>query len=263
MEAKAFMKDMIQSELEDVVGTENVSTKASDREVYGVDYFWISRMWADRGMPMAAALLQAGLTADCTGLEMAPDGVLTQTRPACGSSVTARIVSSARPQMATVRPGIFAAAALPQAEPAPLVRLALPGAARVQRLGFVPAQAGPALTEAAVIFAGGMGIGGRAGFAQLQKLAAACGGCVAATRAAVNAGYAPYAWQVGQTGVAVRPRLYVAVGISGAVQHLAGMSGARRVAAVNTDPHAPIWDYADYGILGDWHDCLSQLEKYL
>ena len=216
-------------------------------------------------MPMTAALLCTGLTADCTALSMAPSGVLTQTRPAFGSHVTARIVCGTRPQMATVRPGVFApACSVPAAPAAPESALLVPEP-RVCETGFAPAQSdgSGALAQAELIFAGGLGLGGAEGFAALRALAAACGGCVGATRAAVSAGYAPYAWQIGQTGIVVRPKLYVAVGVSGAVQHLAGMSGAKTVVAVNPDRHAPIFAYADYGIVGGWRETLEALEALL
>ena len=105
-----------------------------------------------------------------------------------------------------------------------------------------------------MIVAGGKGIGSREGFQLLEELAALLGGAVAASRAAVDAGYAPYDRQVGQTGVTVRPALYLAFGISGMIQHRAGMSGAKVVAAVNTDAHAPIFQFADYGVVSDWKE---------
>ncbi|MBE6904872.1 MAG: electron transfer flavoprotein subunit alpha/FixB family protein [Ruminococcaceae bacterium] len=214
-------------------------------------------------MPMAAALLGTGLTADCTGLEMAPDGVLTQMRPAYGNHVAACILCTTRPQMATVRPGIFQAVGQSGEARKRTDRRHCSGIPRVKEIAFAPSQAAGALTDAPVVFAGGMGLGGAEGFARLERLAALCGGGVGATRAAVSDGYAPYTWQVGQTGVVVRPRLYVALGISGAVQHLAGMSGAGIVVAVNTDRRAPIFDYADYGIVADWRDVADFLEKFL
>ena len=114
-----------------------------------------------------------------------------------------------------------------------------------------------------IILAGGLGIGSREGFEQLEALARKLGAAVAASRAAVDAGFAPYRCQVGITGVTVCPQLYIAVGISGAVQHLAGMSGAQKVIAINSDPHAPIFDYADYGIVGDWKTIFDNLLEEL
>lgn len=214
-------------------------------------------------MPMAAALLNTGLTADCTALEMAPDGTLTQVRPAFGSNVLARITCAARPQMATVRPGICPPAPGGAARDIPCERLAPPAPGRVALLDAAARGAGCALAAADIVVAGGMGVGGKEGFARLAKLAGRIGAGLAATRAVVNAGWAPYCCQVGQTGVVVRPKLYIAVGISGAVQHLAGMSGADTVFALNSDAKAPIFDYADYGAVGDWQALWRRVEELL
>lgn len=208
-------------------------------------------------MPILAWYMGAGLTADCTGLAMEA-GKLLQTRPAFGNALMADIRSTGKVQMATVRPGTF-----------PVVEKS--GAAqfffeefhaadcRVKLLeetaqdGFVP------LHRAKIILAGGLGIGSREGFERLEALARKLGASVAASRAAVDAGFAPYRCQVGITGVTVCPKVYISVGISGAVQHLAGMSGADKVIAINSDPKAPIFDYADYGIVGDWETILEEL----
>ena len=119
------------------------------------------------------------------------------------------------------------------------------------------------LNQARIIFAGGVGIGSLEGFRKLEKLALLLGGAVAASRGAVDAGFAPYRCQVGMTGVTVCPDLYIAVGISGAVQHLAGMSGAGTVVAINSDPKAPIFDYADYGIVGNWESVIEHVLEEL
>ena len=108
------------------------------------------------------------------------------------------------------------------------------------------------------MLAGGLGIGSREGFERLQAVALRMGAAPAASRAAVDAGFAPYRCQVGMTGVTVGPKLYIAIGISGAVQHLSGMSGSDTVIAINTDPKAPIFDYADYGIVGDWESVIQK-----
>ena len=211
-------------------------------------------------MPMLAAMLHTGLTADCTALEMQPDGTLIQTRPALGNHIMARITCRTRPQMATVRPGIF-----PPAPSSPrkgsIVSRPAQTQSRVWRRSFSPRQREQALGDAAIIFSGGAGLGSREAFETLRRLARQTDGCVGATRAAVNAGYAPYQWQIGQTGIAVRPKIYVAVAISGAVQHLAGMNGAETVIAINSDRRAPIFHYADYGFVGDWRVALETLLK--
>ena len=109
------------------------------------------------------------------------------------------------------------------------------------------------------MIAGGLGIGSNEGFLKLHRLATRLGGTVAASRSAVDAGFAPYSCQVGMTGTCVSPKIYIALGISGAVQHLSGISGAKTIIAVNTDPKAPIFDYADYGIVGEWETVVDKL----
>lgn len=208
-------------------------------------------------MPLLAGYLQAGLTADCTGLSM-KDGRLLQTRPAFGNSLMADIVTLSDIQLATVRPNTFrpnvgahSICARYQEDPALQNR--------VQDLGFVEFATGAPLSQAKIIVAGGLGVGSKEGFQKLSQLAQKLGGAVAASRAAVDAGFAPYHCQVGITGVTVCPDLYIAVGISGAVQHLSGMSGAQKVIAVNSDPKAPIFDYADYSIVGNWEEVIDKV----
>ncbi|WP_195276495.1 electron transfer flavoprotein subunit alpha/FixB family protein [Anaerotruncus rubiinfantis] len=209
----------------------------------------------------AAALIGTGLTADCTGLEIGPDGKLVQIRPAYGGNLMARVTCpGSLPQMATVRPGAFSrcrpfnrgcCAVMDCTSEKSLenpVRL-------LETIHLAGAQT--ALGEAEIVVAGGAGIGSARAFDQICLLAERLGGAPAASRAAVNAGYAPYSSQVGQTGVCIHPKLYIAFGISGAVQHLAGIQGVKRIAAVNTDPKAPIFDYADYGIVGDLHRAID------
>ena len=204
----------------------------------------------------AAARLGTGLTADCTGLALTEDGLLRQTRPAYGSNLLADILCPvSRPQMASVRPGVFPlqpglsgpeASVRPADPPVPPPLLML-----VRR---IPADNGVSLSGADVIVTGGKGIGGAEGFQVLGRLAELLGGALGATRSAVDAGWISYAHQIGQTGVTVRPRLYLTFGVSGAVQHTVGMSAAETVVAVNTDRHAPIFRSADYGIVADWRE---------
>ena len=208
-------------------------------------------------MPMLAWRLKAGLTADCTALGL-EDGRLIQTRPAFGNSLMADIRSLSGIQMATVRPGTFRPEKRPAANPV-LETLTYVPAGRVKLLGFSPFLAGKPLSQAEIVVAGGMGVGSREGFAKLERLARKLGAGLGASRTAVGAGFAPYSCQVGMTGVTVCPKLYLAFGISGAVQHLAGMSGSGTVVAVNRDPKAPIFDYADYGIVGDWEIIADKL----
>ena len=210
-------------------------------------------------MPMLAWHLQAGLTADCTHLDISVDGKLLQTRPAFGNSLIATIETVSETQMATVRPGTFPASDVQ----VPVEVLQENISQQVKRLDFIPFADIVPLSEAKIIVAGGAGIGSSAGFAKLADFARRIGGVVGASRNAVDAGYAPYSAQVGMTGVTVSPKLYIAVGISGAVQHLAGMSGATKVIAINNDPKAPIFQYADYGIVGDWETIIDQLVEEL
>ena len=208
----------------------------------------------------AAARLQTGLTADCTALGVTPDGLLLQSRPAFGGNLTADILCrEKRPQMASVRPGVFP---MPETEgnvpAAPIEKLDVrPLRDYLTREGFTPAQNAVSLQDAQVIVAGGKGVGSRKGFDKLFRLAALLGGAVGATRSAVDAGYIGYANQIGQTGVTVRPRLYIVFGASGAIQHTVGMSAARTVIAVNRDRLAPIFRSADYGVAADWEETID------
>ena len=212
-------------------------------------------------MPLLAWEMQAGLTADCTGLAL-EDGKLLQTRPAFGNSLVADIESRSRVQMATVRPGTFAPTEKP-VEAQLIKEEFLASQEQVALVQQLAEQGQQPLQQAQIILAGGAGIGSREGFEKLERLAKRLGAVVAASRNAVDAGYAPYRCQVGMTGVTVCPKLYIAVGISGAVQHIAGMSGAEKVIAINSDPKAPIFNYADYGIVGDWEQAIDKLEALL
>ena len=208
-------------------------------------------------MPMLAWKRNAGLTADCTALRMEGDRLI-QTRPAFGNSLMADIRSLSTVQMATVRPGIFRPVERPNPNAVIEAEHWEPEEQVIQR-SFSEFSQGKPLSQAEIIVAGGMGVGSREGFRKLERLAAKLGAGLGASRTAVDAGFAPYRCQVGMTGVTVCPRVYIAVGISGAVQHLAGMSGSEKVIAINSDPKAPIFDYADYGIVGDWEKIVDSL----
>ncbi len=219
--------------------------------------------------PRTAALLHTGLTADCTALAVDPARrILLQTRPAFGGNVMATIeCPEHRPQMATVRPNV-----MPRPAPGPVRDVELidfsptSGALRsfVSVLETIEAEPGTAgLAEADVIVAGGRGVGGAEGFELLSELAGVLGGVVGASRAAVDSGWMPYARQIGQTGRVVQPGLYIACGISGAVQHLVGMRSADIVVAINTDPGAPIFEVADLGFVGDLKVIVPQFMRYL
>lgn len=210
-------------------------------------------------MPLLAWKLDAGLTADCTALEMSGDDMM-QTRPAFGNSLMATIKSLSQIQMATVRPGTYRAVE-GKAENVQIFPEEFTGEEAVKELSFDRFTQGKPLSQAEIIVAGGMGVGSKEGFRKLEQLAAKLGAGLGASRTAVDAGFAPFRCQIGMTGVTVCPKLYIAVGISGAVQHLAGMSGSGKVIAINSDPKAPIFDYADYGIVGDWETVIDALLK--
>nr|WP_296464862.1 electron transfer flavoprotein subunit alpha/FixB family protein [uncultured Acetatifactor sp.] len=214
-------------------------------------------------MPMLANMLEAGLTADCTELALDGDGRLLQTRPAFGNSLLACIQSIGARQMATVRPGIYRGRKYDKAEGIIRENRLEDTDDRIRQISFEKLSEECSLWQADLILAGGAGIGSKEGFSWLARVAERLGAALGATRMAVNLGYAPYRCQVGQTGIAVHPEIYIAAGISGAVQHLAGIMGAEKIIAVNKDAHAPIFDYADYGIVADWREVMEEMEEIL
>lgn len=213
----------------------------------------------------AAAKLHTGLTADCTALSLTETGLLKQVRPAFGGNLTAEILcKTARPQMASVRPGVFPEPATLTGRTCALRPLKLAASPeRMERLSFTPAESGVSLQGAPVIVTGGKGVGSKKGFEKLEELAALLGGGVGATRSAVDAGWISYPHQIGQTGITVRPRLYLAFGVSGLVQHTVGMSSSGVVVAVNKDRNAPIFACADYGIVADWEETIGEWIQYV
>lgn len=214
--------------------------------------------------PRVACSVRTGLTADCTALDIDEKGLLASTRPAFGGNLMATIsCPDHRPQMSTVRPGVFKKPALDEARKGEIIHEDIHLAAdkiRVQLLERVKEVAEAVnLEEAEIIVAGGRGLKSAEGFALVSELAEAMGGVVGASRAAVDAGWIPHAHQVGQTGKTVAPKIYVAVGISGAIQHLAGMTGSDTIIAINKDADAPIFGVADYGIVGDLFEVLPAM----
>lgn len=214
---------------------------------------------------IAAAKVGTGLTADCTGLEFRADGSLSQTRPALGGNLIADIICpEKRPQMATVRQGVFPEIVGTAAE-YQLIKfegiLNFRGSQLIESRKLSDGKR--FLFNSRIIVSGGFGIGSLEDFKTVEYLAQVLGGCTAASRAAVNAGYAPYHKQVGLSGVSVKPDVYIALGISGAVQHLAGVRLAKKIIAVNNDPKAPIFRYADIGIVADWREYIEQLLKQI
>ena len=212
-----------------------------------------------------ACRLKTGLTADCTALDIDEEsGNVAWTRPAFGGNLMATILCpDHRPQIGTVRPGVFKKSA-PVALRAEIIREKLHVPAeqiRTQLLKVIQEAAGALvdLESAEIIVSGGRGVGGPEGFEPIQALAKVLGATVGASRAAVDSGWIPHSHQVGQTGKTVGPKLYIACGISGAIQHLAGMSSSDVIVAINKDPDAPIFDIADYGVVGDLFQILPAL----
>ncbi len=225
--------------------------------------------------PRLASSLQCGLTADCTDLQISDfedksskqtfSNRLMQIRPAFGGNIIATIANSWHdPQMVTVREGVM-----------PLTKPDKPGEGHVtqvdvqlekedkviQRHDRHKAEKGVNLRNAQVIVSGGYGVGSPENFQLIYDLAETMGAGVGASRAAVDAGWIDHDHQVGQTGTTVRPRMYVACGISGSVQHRAGMADSAKIMAINSDPEAPIFSIADYGIVGDLNDVIPKLIK--
>ena len=207
--------------------------------------------------PRVASRLETGLTADCTGLEIDPKTRnLLQTRPAFGGNLMATIVCpNHRPQMASVRPKVFKPAQRDQMRIGKIVRYDYKDHSLTQRaqlLAVVKEAAETAnIAKADIIVAAGRGLQDGENFKMIEQLAQVLGGAAGASRAIVDAGWVPYAHQVGQTGKTVRPKLYIACGISGAIQHLVGMQSSETIVAINKDPKAPIFNVADYCIVGD------------
>jgi len=219
-------------------------------------------------LPRVAAKILTGLTADCTELSIdTATMLLRQTRPAFGGNIMATILTqNHRPQMATVRHKVMTPAekvARPRGTVIDLNHIPVPPS-KLEFLEFVEEKSATVnLVEADVIVSGGRGIKDPKNFELIEKLALATGGAVGASRAAVDAGWIPYSHQVGQTGKTVKPKVYIACGISVAIQHLAGMKGADVIVAINSDPSAPIFDVAHFGIVGDLFKVVPELMKRL
>ena len=227
--------------------------------------------------PRVASALKVGLTADCTDLQIGPhtdsvkgieyDKLLYQIRPAFGGNVIATIVNpETRPQMATVREGVMRMGQPEAGRKGTVVHfdgMIDPSLLCVEVLEHYQAERTVNLKKANVIVSGGAGVGSRENFALIRQLAEVLGAEVGASRAAVDSGYVEKVHQVGQTGTTVRPKLYIACGISGQVQHRAGMQESGKIVAINTDPNAPILSLAHYGIVGDLNQVIPALiESY-
>lgn len=223
----------------------------------------IGRSFASR----VAARIETGLTADCTGLDVEPETFhLMQTRPAFGGNIMATIMTTNhRPQMATVRHKVMKPAKFDETRQGQIIKKEVPESllfSRTKVIDFIEeATSTVNLSEADIIVSGGRGLGDSKGFAMLEELAELLGGAVGSSRAAVDSGWIPYSHQVGQTGRTVCPKLYIACGISGAIQHLAGMQSSDTIVAINRDKAAPIFKVATYGIEGDVYDVVPAIIK--
>lgn len=217
--------------------------------------------------PKVATQVETGLTADCTGLEIDPDKkLLLQTRPAFGGNIMATIICpNHRPQMATVRHKVMKKAVKEPAHQGEIIIKKFDAGfmdSRTKIIRFVEETTKTVnLAEADIIVSGGRGLGAPENFKLIEELAKVLGGAVGASRAAVDAGWIPYSHQVGQTGRTVCPKLYIACGISGAIQHLVGMQSSDVIVAINKDPSAPIFKVASYGIEGDLFEVVPELTK--
>ena len=216
--------------------------------------------------PRLSCRLRTGLTADCTQLAIDEEsGNVAWTRPAFGGNLMATILCpDHRPQIGTVRPGVFKKGTPDEARTAEVIKEDIhvaPEEIRTELLEVIKEAAGEIvdLEGAEIIVSGGRGVGGPEGFKPIRELAEALGATVGASRAAVDAGWIAHSHQVGQTGKTVGPKIYIACGISGAIQHIAGMSSSKTIIAINKDETAPIFNVADYAVVGDLFEILPIL----
>ncbi|HMK66710.1 MAG TPA: electron transfer flavoprotein subunit alpha [Thermodesulfobacteriota bacterium] len=220
-------------------------------------------------IPKVATQIGTGLTADCTELAIDPENrLLLQTRPAFGGNIMATIICpQRRPQMATVRPKVMKKGVPDPQRSGTVVPVSVDWnevVARTRLLEIVEELTEKVrLAEADVVVAGGRGLQEEKHFAMVRELADLLNAAVGASRGAVDSGWISYAHQVGQTGKTVAPKLYVAIGVSGAVQHLVGMQSSDTIVAINSDPHAPIFDVATYGIVGDLFEIVPEMIRQL
>lgn len=216
-------------------------------------------------IPGVATTVDAGLTADCTRLEIREeDGILLQTRPAFGGNIMATIVCPhTRPQMATVRPKVMRELEFDPQRSGEIIDVTpqpVQLSSRIEVIESVSEQQSKInIQESDILVSGGRGLENEKGFELLGQLAEALGAKVSASRAVVDAGWIAYPHQVGQTGKTVAPKLYIACGISGAIQHVAGMQSSETIVAINRDPDAPIFNVADFGVVGDLYEVIPKL----
>jgi electron transfer flavoprotein alpha subunit len=211
-----------------------------------------------------AARLEAGLNWDLTDLRL-EGGELVGVRPALGDTVLVEVGWASTPRIALIRSGTFDPVESGGTAEVKDVAVSFEDFSTRARLveHLTEKASGPSIEDADVIVAGGRGLGSPEGFSYCEELAESLGGAVAATRAVVDAGWYPYSAQVGQTGKTVSPKLYIALGISGAIQHKVGMQGSGTIVAINKDPNAPIFDFADVGVVGDLTQIAPKLTELL
>jgi len=219
-------------------------------------------------IPRVAIEVDTGLTADCTGLHINEDKLLVQTRPAFGGNIMARIICpDNRPQMATVRHKVMEEAKKQDSAEGEIIEEVFEDPDLESQLAFLEEvledEGGVSLTEADIIVSGGRGLGAPENFSLIRELADLLGAAVGSSRAAVDAGWIPYRHQVGQTGQTVKPKIYIACGISGAIQHQVGMRSSDCIIAVNNDPNAPIFDIAHYGVVADLFEFIPAFKERL
>ena len=266
---------------DDVIAVQDAALRNYDTEIfvavmhrlvrkYDPEVLMLGATGIGRDMaPRLSCRLRTGLTADCTHLDVDEGRCVLWTRPAFGGNLMAtNICPDTHPQMGTVRPNVFRRPEYrPERQGEVIIEPLLPEerSTRLELLELIPiADAATAnLTEAQIIISGGRGMKGPENFAMLEELAEVTGGCVGASRAAVDAGWISPVHQVGQTGKTVCPKVYIACGISGAIQHLIGMSSSDTIIAINRDPNAPIFTVADYGIVGDLFQIVPALTNAL
>lgn len=218
--------------------------------------------------PRISSALDTGLTADCTSLDINEKGMLAATRPTFGGNLMATILCKNMPQMASVRPKVLQAACSLVVKNTEFIEIQ-PQIDNVEKwvelVEFIPNKqvSGKRIDEAEIIVSGGKGLKSPEGFKMLEELADVLSGAVGASRAAVDAGWVDHSIQVGQTGKTVMPKLYIACGISGAIQHTVGMNASDKIIAINKDPKAPIFSIADVGIVGDVYEIVPELIKML
>ncbi|MDR2389230.1 MAG: electron transfer flavoprotein subunit alpha/FixB family protein [Tannerellaceae bacterium] len=244
-----------------------ILTKLFEREKPQIALMGATSLGRDLG-PRVSSALGSGLTADCTSLEIDEQNLLLQIRPAFGGNIIATIINpDCRPQMATVREGVmkkevqnaFATGEIKSYQVNSYVNEADFAVSVIERR---MEKSKTNIKASGVIVAGGYGVGSKENFQLLHELAAATGGQVGASRAAVDAGFAEHERQIGQTGLTVRPKLYIACGISGQIQHLAGMQESAIVISVNNDPNAPINAIADYVITGTVEEVIPKMIRF-